>query len=119
MAFIISGSFGRNSLLPRTVERVRTSLGTRLSIIIKAHLVGLFAVTACRYRYRSILAVWKPPTATMIIKNKQKVLRSKNCHSPCENLFARVHAFFFIRTSKFWPSLIVLKFLHILSLNCS
>ena len=27
--------------------------------------------------------------------------------------------FFFIRTSKIWPSLIVLKFLHNLSLNCS
>ena len=31
----------------------------------------------------------------------------------------RLHAFFFIRTSKFWPCLIVLKFLHSLSLNCS
>ena len=29
-----------------------------------------------------------------------------------------VHAFF-IRTSKFWPSLVVLKFLHNLSINCS
>ena len=26
---------------------------------------------------------------------------------------------FFIRTSKFWPSLVVLKFLHNLNLNCS
>ena len=26
---------------------------------------------------------------------------------------------YFIRTSKFWPSLVVLKFLHNLSLNCS
>ena len=31
----------------------------------------------------------------------------------------RVHAFFFIRTSKFWPSLVVLKFLHNLSLDYS
>ena len=30
-----------------------------------------------------------------------------------------IHAVFFIRTSKFWPSLIVLKFFHNLSLNCS
>ena len=27
--------------------------------------------------------------------------------------------FFYIKTSKFWPSLIVLKFLHNLSLDCS
>ena len=33
-------------------------------------------------------------------------------------LIIHIHAFFFIRTSKFWPSL-VLKFLHNLSLNCS
>ena len=30
----------------------------------------------------------------------------------------KIHAFF-IRTSQFWPSLIVLKFLRNLNLNCS
>ena len=29
------------------------------------------------------------------------------------------YTLFFIRTSKFWPSLVVLRFLHNLSLNCS
>ena len=33
-------------------------------------------------------------------------------------LNAHIHAFFFVRTSKFWPSL-VRKFLHNLSLDCS
>ena len=30
-----------------------------------------------------------------------------------------MYTFFFIRTSKLWPSLVVLKFSHNLSLNCS
>ena len=34
------------------------------------------------------------------------------------NVNPGAHAFI-IRTSKFWPSLVVLKFLHNLSLNCS
>ena len=40
-----------------------------------------------------------------------------------ENNFCEFHLSntrsLFIRTSKFWPSLVVLKFLHNLSLNCS
>ena len=30
-----------------------------------------------------------------------------------------LHVFFITKTSKFWPRLVVLKFLHNLSLNCS
>ena len=37
----------------------------------------------------------------------------------CFTYFVFYTLFFYIRTSKFWPSVVVLKFLHNLSLNCS
>ena len=57
--------------------------------------------------------------------SESTVFAVKDNHTPAlhtvnlTDLLSPIHAFFFIRTSKFWPSLIVLKFLHNLSLICS